>query len=231
MAIRRAKRDSNYTIMSNAGLQDARLSLKAKGLLAYMLSLPDDWIFYESEIVKHATDGKQSVRTGLKELQENGYLLKEQARSKVGKFSKVDWVLFDEPENADVTRFIPSTDFPSTGKPSAVKPSTANRTLQSTNSNKGLNKQNTNKSSTSPDKKKAYGEANNVMLKDDELDKLKERFSDYEDRINNLSYYMASKGAKYKSHYMTILAWARKDEPKQPTKKSRTAQLLDEMEG
>ena len=64
-------------------------------------------------------------------------------------------------------------------------------------------------------KKSKYGDANNVLLKDDEIEKLKEKFpSDYEERINNLSYYIASKGAKYKSHYMTILAWARKDSNK-----------------
>ena len=65
MAIKRAKRDTNFTMMSNVGLRDKRLSFKAKGLLAYMLSLPDDWVFYEEEITKHSTDGKQSVRTGL----------------------------------------------------------------------------------------------------------------------------------------------------------------------
>ena len=64
-------------------------------------------------------------------------------------------------------------------------------------------------------KKSKYGDAENVLLTDEEYKKLKDRFpSDYEERINNLSYYIASKGAKYKSHYMTILAWARKDSNK-----------------
>ena len=53
MAIKRVKKEMNYTIINNTGLKDKSLSLKAKGLLAYMLSLPDDWIFYETELIKH----------------------------------------------------------------------------------------------------------------------------------------------------------------------------------
>ena len=213
MAIRRAKRDSNFTMISNVGLKDNRLSFKAKGLLSYMLSLPDDWIFYESEIVNHATDGKQSVRTGMKELEKFGYLVKEQKRNSKGKFAKIDWVVSDEPINGDTTTFQPSTTFPSTDNPSTDKRATDNRTLLSTHE-LSTNKQSTDKDTASP-KKSKYGDAENVLLTDEEYKKLKDRFpSDYEERINNLSYYIASKGAKYKSHYMTILAWARKDSNK-----------------
>ena len=148
MAIRRSKRDSNFTIISNTGMKDERLSFKAKGLLAYMLTLPDDWVFYESEIAKHSTDGKQAVRTGLKELQATGYLVKEQARNQNGKFSKVDWVVSDEPENVDITTIPPSTDLPHTDKPSTVKPPTDNQPLLSTNGTKDLSKQSTNKPSS-----------------------------------------------------------------------------------
>ena len=188
-------------------------SFKAKGLLSYMLSLPDDWIFYESEIVNHATDGKQSVRTGMKELEKFGYLVKEQKRNSKGKFAKIDWVVSDEPINGDTTTFQPSTTFPSTDNPSTDKRATDNRTLLSTNE-LSTNIQSTDKDTASP-KKSKYGDAENVLLTDEEYKKLKDRFpSDYKERINNLSYYIASKGAKYKSHYMTILAWARKDSNK-----------------
>lgn len=60
--------------------------------------------------------------------------------------------------------------------------------------------------------KKKYGEFKNVLLTDEEYQKLKDRFNDYEEKIENLSYYLKSKGDKYKSHYGTILNWARKDE-------------------
>ena len=144
MAIKRAKRETNFTMMSNVGLRDKRLSFKSKGLLAYMLSLPDDWVFYEEEIMKHSTDGKQSVRTGLKELQQLGYLIKNQSREK-GKFAKVDWLLYDEPGNVDIQVFLPQTEKRSTDNPPTENPPTENQPLLSTNVTKDLNKQITNK--------------------------------------------------------------------------------------
>lgn len=62
------------------------------------------------------------------------------------------------------------------------------------------------------EEKKKYGEFKNVLLTDEEYQKLKDRFNDYKEKIENLSYYLKSKGDKYKSHYGTILNWARKDE-------------------
>jgi predicted phage replisome organizer len=59
--------------------------------------------------------------------------------------------------------------------------------------------------------KHKYGEYNNVLLTDEELDKLKAEYSDFEERIERLSSYVASTGKKYKSHYATIRNWARKD--------------------
>ena len=64
-------------------------------------------------------------------------------------------------------------------------------------------------------KKKKYGSFENVKLTDEEYQKLKDRFNDYEDRIENLSNYLAMKGDKYKNHYAVILNWARKDEKEQ----------------
>lgn len=93
----RGKRRTNFTMISNTGLKDKNMSWKAKGLLAYMLSLPDDWQFYESELTNHVTDGKDSTRTALKELEKNGYLVRKQKRANDGKFAQVDWVVYDEP--------------------------------------------------------------------------------------------------------------------------------------
>jgi Asp-tRNA(Asn)/Glu-tRNA(Gln) amidotransferase C subunit len=74
---------------------------------------------------------------------------------------------------------------------------------------------------TKPVKHK-YGEYNNVLLTDEELDKLKTEYSDYQERIERLSSYVASTGKSYKSHYATIRNWARKDDekPKQQVKQT-----------
>ena len=64
--------------------------------------------------------------------------------------------------------------------------------------------------------KHKYGEYNNVLLTDDELEKLKGEYKDWADRIERLSSYVASTGKKYKSHYATIRNWARKDAEQRP---------------
>ena len=64
--------DQNFTILSNSVIRDETLSWKARGLFEYLWSLPEDWEFYETEITKHATDGRDSTRSGLDELEEHG---------------------------------------------------------------------------------------------------------------------------------------------------------------
>lgn len=77
------------------------------------------------------------------------------------------------------------------------------------------------------EEKHKYGEFQNVLLTDTELNKLKEKFTDYHDRIERLSLYVASTGKVYKSHYATILAWAKKDPPE---KQARKIELYHEEE-
>lgn len=78
--------------------------------------------------------------------------------------------------------------------------------------------------------KHRYGEYKNVLLTDDELEKLKERFpQDWERRIEDLSLGIESKGYKYKSHYAAILSWARRDEARKPSPKQGSAEELDDF--
>lgn len=92
-------------------------------------------------------------------------------------------------------------------------------------------------SSPKPSKpvKHKYGEYKNVLLTDDELEKLKDEYFDWEERIERLSSYVASTGKSYKSHYATIRNWARKDQErsaqsvKQPYHKQTKAEELDDF--
>ena len=78
--------------------------------------------------------------------------------------------------------------------------------------------------------KHRYGEYKNVLLTDEELEKLKERFpQDWERRIEDLSLGIESKGYKYKSHYAAILSWARRDEARKPAPKQGSAEELDDF--
>lgn len=74
MGIFRVKKDNNYSVINNTGLKDKTLSWKAKGILAYALTLPDDWTFHISELAQHAKDGEDSLRTGINELKKAGYV-------------------------------------------------------------------------------------------------------------------------------------------------------------
>lgn len=96
--ITRVKKERNFVQIDKFPLQDERLSWRAKGLLAYMLSMPDDWQFYVNELHKHAKDGKDSTRSALKELEQFGYLVIEKNnRSEKGKFSTNNYFLHERP--------------------------------------------------------------------------------------------------------------------------------------
>lgn len=94
----RAKRKTNFTIMSNAGLRDERLSFKARGVLAYLLSMPDNWTVSDRHLATVGPDGRHAVQAALKELETHGYLRRERHRAENGKF---EWnsVIYDEPQS------------------------------------------------------------------------------------------------------------------------------------
>lgn len=86
-----------HTVVHYKILQDDRLSLKEFGLLIKLLSLPDDWEFNENELMQvFSQNGKSSIRTGLKALEEYGYLKRVQLRNENGQMSGVEWHLTEE---------------------------------------------------------------------------------------------------------------------------------------
>lgn len=127
MAIYREKRKDRFTIIDNVPLQDPNISNKALGLLVRMLAFPDDWKFYEADLVKRCNkDGREAIHNQMLELQRLGYVTKIHHRDKNGKFAKTDLVVHEQP-------ISPSTGNPSTDNPSTVKPSTENQHLLNTN--------------------------------------------------------------------------------------------------
>ena len=87
----------NYTNISNQLIRDSRLSWKARGIFAYLWSQADEWDFYVSEVAKHATDGRDALRSGLKELEKYGYLTRQPSSGTGGQFDGMSWVLTDKP--------------------------------------------------------------------------------------------------------------------------------------
>lgn len=92
---------SNYTVVSNKILWDKRLSLKARGLLIFCLGLPDGWEYSIEGLVKATGEGRTSVASGLKELEDNGYLRRRRVYTN-GKVSGIDYFLYEDPLMPDV---------------------------------------------------------------------------------------------------------------------------------
>lgn len=94
--IRVQRRDNSYAIIDPWFLSDSRLSLKSKGLLAYLLSKPSNWRVYVSDIVKRSTDGKAAVYSALKELSDAGYIERHQTREN-GRITGYETVVYERP--------------------------------------------------------------------------------------------------------------------------------------
>lgn len=110
--------DNPYVMLDKFSINDAELSWKAKGILAYLLSKPDDWSVYEKDIIAHARDSRDSVRSGLRELEAAGYIHRKQARSENGKFAEKRYEVFERPL---VGSLLVGAGFPSPENPSTVK--------------------------------------------------------------------------------------------------------------
>lgn len=136
----RVKKDTNYVVMDKTFLSDTRLSWKAKGIMAYMLSMPDDWTFYFDELIKHSTDGKSSFKSGFNELKKNGYVRRERQKREDGTF-KWETIVYERPQTD-----FPLVENPSMENPSVENPSMENRTLLNNNklNNNKLNNNNNN---------------------------------------------------------------------------------------
>ncbi len=84
MAVFRVERTNNYTVMSNYHLRDKTLSLKAKGLLSLMLSLPETWDYTLSGLARISLEGKDAIRAAVVELEKAGYIQRSRTRNEKG---------------------------------------------------------------------------------------------------------------------------------------------------
>ena len=150
MAIYRIHKEDNFVIIDKAFLLNEEISLKAKGLLALLLSYPDNWQFYKAEIVQHTTDKENSLNSGLKELMENGYIVRKQRKDENGKFEGYEYHVYEKPSTEKPSTEKPSTEKPSTEKPSTEKPSTEKPSTEKPSTEKPilLNNKNTKNKNT-----------------------------------------------------------------------------------
>ena len=98
MSVFRINKTANYTVMSNHHFKEKKMSLKAKGLLSLMLSLPDDWDYSISGLATLSKDGKDSIMSALTELEKFGYLTRQRLTDDKGRFAGVEYNIFEVPQ-------------------------------------------------------------------------------------------------------------------------------------
>ena len=123
MAVFRVERTQNYTVMSNYHLRDKSLSLKAKGLLSLMLSLPETWDYTLSGLAKISLEGKDAIRATVVELEKAGYIQRHQTTGKDGKFGSNEYIIREYPVSHEPPPEGPSSAQPLSENPSTVPPS------------------------------------------------------------------------------------------------------------
>lgn len=90
--------DNPYVMLNKTALEDSNLSFKAKGIFAYLMSKPDNWKCQVKDLENNSADGRDSVRSGLRELRKHGYLIKRALRDQSGKITEWEERLFETPQ-------------------------------------------------------------------------------------------------------------------------------------
>ena len=124
MAVFRIERTKNYTVMSNYHLRDKALSLKSKGLLSMMLSLPEDWNYTTRGLAKICKEGVDAIGGALRELEAAGYIVRHQLRDRQGRISDTEYVIYEQPQPKAPDTPQPDTASPDTENPYLADPDT-----------------------------------------------------------------------------------------------------------
>ena len=122
MAVFRIEKTRDYTVMSNHHLRDMSLSLKAKGLLSLMLSLPENWDYTMKGLARICKDGIDSISGGIRELEEHGYLIRERVRGANGQLGSIEYTILEQPKEPTPAQEKPIRENPVQANPTLVTP-------------------------------------------------------------------------------------------------------------
>ena len=127
MAVFRVERNKGYTVMSNHHLRNKELTLKAKGLLSQMLSLPEDWDYTLAGLSRINREKIDAIREAVRELERAGYIQRSRERDEKGRLRGADYIIYEKPPNLDLpTLENPTLDNPTLEKPMQEKPTLEN---------------------------------------------------------------------------------------------------------
>ena len=136
MAVFRIEKTRDYTVMSNHHLRDKSLSLKAKGLLSLMLSLPEEWDYTTKGLARICKDGVDSICAGVRELEEHGYVIRQRVRNPNGQLGAIEYTILEQPrppEPEKPERENPVLDNPEQASPVLEEPEQGNPAQLNTN--------------------------------------------------------------------------------------------------
>jgi len=125
MAVFRVEKTKDFTIMSNHHLRNVSLSLKAKGLISLMLSLPEDWDYTTKGLARICKDGVDSICATLKELEKHGYLTRQRIRNENGRLGDIEYIIHEQPVGEKTGEGIslpPKLENPEQVNPKQAKP-------------------------------------------------------------------------------------------------------------
>lgn len=209
----RVDKNRDYCTINNTVLRDNRLSLKAKGLLVTMLSLPDDWDYSIQGLSSILKEGKDAVRAAVWELEQFGYVERVKDRSEGGQFSGYVYLIKEVPsfENTEVA---PLAENPTTVNPTTEKPTTENPPQLNT-------KELSTKELTTTTKRDSIisfrgGLNQHVILNPEELRRLDAVYGFERVRlmIQRLDYHIEKTGTFYPDHFEVIRKWIEEDNAK-----------------
>ena len=137
MAVFRIDKTRDYTVMSNHHLPGTELSLKAKGLLSLMLSLPDNWDYTTKGLARICKDGVDSICAAVRELEEHGYVIRERVRGANGQLGSIEYTILEQPaeqspERENPVQVKPILENPVLGKPEQEIPAQSNKDKSNT---------------------------------------------------------------------------------------------------
>ena len=140
MAVFRVERNRGYTVMSNHHLRNKELTLKAKGLLSQMLSLPEDWDYTLAGLSHINRESIDAIRTAVWELEKAGYITRRQGRDEKGKMTAIEYTIYEQPQPPlsdnpaleNPTPGEPILENPTTDKPTTENPTQLNKEIQRT---------------------------------------------------------------------------------------------------
>ena len=140
MAVFRVERNKGYTVMSNHHLRNRALSLKAKGLLSQMLSLPEDWDYTLAGLSFINRESIDAIRTAVWELEKAGYITRRQGRDEKGKMTSIEYTIYEQPQPPELdcpvlenpTADNPILENPTTDNPTSENPTQLNKDIQKT---------------------------------------------------------------------------------------------------